>query len=93
MTVACLFFAHYQDVVGEHALSVTVGAGATVHDLALALQQTYPDLGDLLDQGRAAVDAEFAQDGTPLHEGAEVAWMPPMSGGSLRRSRQWRKSR
>ncbi len=84
MTVTCLFFAHYQDVVGEHDLTVTVGDDATARDLALSLQQTYPGLGDLLDQGRAAVDAEFAEGDTPLHDGAEVAWMPPMSGGSPR---------
>lgn len=83
MTVACLFFAHYQDIIGGHELPVTIGEQATVRDLALALQQTYPDLGDLLEQGRAAVDAEFAHDDTPLHDGVEVAWMPPMSGGAL----------
>ncbi len=83
MTIGCLFFAHYQDIVGGRELTVIVGENATVRDLALLLQQTYPDLGDLLEQGRAAVDAEFAQDDMPLRDGVEVAWMPPMSGGSL----------
>lgn len=84
MTVTCLFYAHYQDIVGGRDLTVTLPDDATVRTLALALQQTYPALGDLLEQGRAAVEAEFAQDDTPLHDGVEVAWMPPMSGGACR---------
>ncbi len=81
MTVHCLFFAHYQDIVGARDLAVTVGDNPTVSDLAALLQGRYPQLGNLLEQGRAAVDAEFAQADFPLHDGAEVAWMPPMSGG------------
>lgn len=64
-------------------MPIALGEGATVHDLAIALQDKYPALGSLLEQGRAAVEAEFAQGHTPLHDGAEVAWMPPMSGGAL----------
>jgi len=84
MTVSCLFFAHYQDIVGGREAQVTLGENATVQDLALSLQHAYPRLGNLLEQGRAAVDAEFAHADTSLHDGAEVAWMPPMSGGSPR---------
>ena len=49
--------------------------------LAEDLQRRYPGLGDLLTQGRVAVNAEFADADTALHAGDEVAWMPPMSGG------------
>lgn len=81
MTIGCLFFAHYQDVVGRRDLTVTLEDNGTISDLAFLLQKQYPKLGNLMEQGRAAVDAEFAQADTPLHDGAEVAWMPPMSGG------------
>ncbi|HUL65939.1 MAG TPA: molybdopterin converting factor subunit 1 [Burkholderiaceae bacterium] len=30
---------------------------------------------------RAAIDQAMAQDTTPLHEGAEVAFFPPVTGG------------
>jgi len=30
---------------------------------------------------RAAVDQAMAQDATPLHDGAEVAFFPPVTGG------------
>jgi molybdopterin synthase sulfur carrier subunit len=30
---------------------------------------------------RAAVDQAMAQDSTPLHDGAEVAFFPPVTGG------------
>ncbi len=84
MIVNCLFFAHYQDVVGRRDLAVTLRDDATVRDLALVLQEQYPTLGNLMEQGRAAVDAEFAQGHMPLHDRAEVAWMPPMSGGGFK---------
>ncbi len=80
MTVRVLFFAHYADVVGGRERTVTLPPGARVRDLATRLQGDYA-LGDLLAQGRVAVDGEFADAGTPLSEGAEVAWLPPVSGG------------
>jgi len=80
MTVRVLFFAHYADIVGRRERAVTLPPGASVRDLAARLEGEFA-LGDLLAQGRVAVDAEFAHAGTALYDGAEVAWMPPMSGG------------
>lgn len=74
-------------------MTVALGDDATVHDLAVLLQAKYPTLGSLLEQGRAAVDAEFAENHTPLRDGAEVAWMPPMSGGSSREGEPWQRLR
>ena len=82
MTVRALFFAHFQDVVGARERDLSVPASATVWDLARDLAALYPRLGDLLEHGRVAVNAEFADAATPLRDGDEVAFMPPMSGGS-----------
>lgn len=81
MNIHTLFFAHYQDVVGSRELTVAMERGATVRDLAARLEQDYPRLGNLLAQGRVAVNEEFADADTVLPPGAEAAWMPPMSGG------------
>ena len=82
MTVRMLFFAHLQDVAGAHELMLALPDGATVETAALELEQRAPGFHALLDHVRFAVNAEFAGPETPLHEGDEVAWMPPMSGGT-----------
>ena len=41
----------------------------------------YPRLADLMGKCAVAVDAEFATDEAPLTEGAEIALLPPVSGG------------
>ena len=81
ITVRMLFFAHLQDVAGTREMSLTLPDGATVRTAALELERA---LGSqvLRDHVRVAVNAEFADAETPLHENDEVAWMPPMSGGA-----------
>jgi len=81
MTVRMLFFAHLQDVTGVRELTLTLPEGATVGTAARALEGRTPDFRALLSHVRVAVNAEFADADTLLHEGDEVAWMPPMSGG------------
>ena len=82
MTARMLFFAHLQDVAGSRELTLLLPEGATVQAAAMALEQRFPGLDALLDHVRVAVNAEFAGPDTALHDGDEVAWMPPMSGGS-----------
>ena len=82
MTVRALFFAHFQDFVGARERDLSLPASADVRELARELTALYPRLGDLLQHGRVAVNAEFADAGSPLRDGDEVAFMPPMSGGS-----------
>ena len=78
-----LFFAHLQDVAGSHELAVALPEDTTVAAAAAALAERSAGFADLLAQARAAVNAEFAEASTVLHDGDEVAWMPPMSGGSF----------
>jgi molybdopterin converting factor subunit 1 len=81
MTVRMLFFAHLRDIAGGHELALALQDGATVETAAGALAERYPKFERLLAQARVAVNAEFAEASTALHDGDEVAWMPPMSGG------------
>jgi molybdopterin converting factor subunit 1 len=82
MTVTVLFFAHYQDVVGEREQRVTLSDPANVSDLADVLIRQYPDLTGMLSYARVAVNADHADPNTILHDDDEVALMPPMSGGA-----------
>lgn len=82
ITVRMLFFAHLQDVVGSHELAMSLPVEATVEESADMLAMQSSGFDRLLSQARVAVNAEFADAATVLHDGDEVAWMPPMSGGS-----------
>lgn len=55
--------------------------GATITAAATALATREPRLADLLTRTRVAVGAEFATPETSLHDGDELAFLPPMSGG------------
>ena len=83
ITVRMLFFAHLQDVAGSHELTLSLPDTATVETAAEALAERKGGFAGLLAQARAAVNAEFADAATLLRDGDEVAWMPPMSGGSV----------
>ena len=83
INVRMLFFAHLQDVAGSHELTLPLPDNATVAAAAASLAERDAGFADLLTQARAAVNAEFADAAALLHDGDEVAWMPPMSGGSF----------
>lgn len=84
MTVTVLFFAHYQDIVGVREQTQTLPDGASVRDLADALARLYPRLEAPLTYARVAVNSDFADPDTLLHNDDEIAFMPPVSGGIAR---------
>jgi molybdopterin converting factor small subunit len=55
--------------------------GATGRELIRALAERNPAIGPLLDVSRLAVNAEYVQIDAALHDGDEVAVIPPVSGG------------
>ena len=75
------FFAAHRERLGTDHLSVDLPDGATVQDLALALVVRFPDLGQVIDTARFAVNREYAARSTILHDGDEVALIPPVAGG------------
>ena len=50
-------------------------------ELRAALAAQHPVIAPLLPASRIAVDHAFATDSSPLREGAELALIPPVSGG------------
>jgi len=71
-----------RDLVGQGTLERTLPAPATVADLLAALQTEFPALDGVTSRMIISVNREFAQTGTPLADGDEVAMFPPVSGGS-----------
>jgi molybdopterin converting factor subunit 1 len=78
-----LLFARARDLAGMDVLDVAVPAGATVGDLRRCLRERCPRLGSLLERSAIAVNNEYAEDATPLPANAEVALVPPVSGGTM----------
>jgi molybdopterin converting factor subunit 1 len=74
-------FARARDLAGAGVVRVELPDGATVGDLRRHLAAAYPALGRLLERSAFAVNNEFADDALTLPVQAEVALLPPVSGG------------
>jgi molybdopterin converting factor small subunit len=82
MRVRVHLFAVARQRAGRSVVEVEVPGGSTVADLKAALGDQVPDLAPILPAARFAVEAEYADDATPIPPGADVALIPPVSGGS-----------
>ena len=83
MRITVLFFATLRDVVGARSLALELHGGvATIAELRRELSDRYPAAADNLRVALAAIDEEFAFDHDCFADGAEVAFFPPVSGGS-----------
>jgi molybdopterin converting factor subunit 1 len=81
MIVCVKLFAVAKERAGREHIEVEAGEGSTVRELREALASQYPPLADLIRQVRLAVNSEYARDDLVLLPGAEVAIIPPVSGG------------
>ncbi len=81
MRIRLLFFATLRDKLGQKSLELEVPEGMRVGELKALLAERYPALQEALRSVLVSIDREFAFDETPLREGAEVAFFPPVSGG------------
>lgn len=74
-----LLFARLRDLIG--ADHVEVDDVATVGELRRRLVERHPQVAGLLEKCAFAVDDEYAHDDAKISAGAEVALLPPVSGG------------
>ena len=81
MTLTVHLFAAARDLAGAAAVPVDLPTAATVADLRAALAARVPALAALLARSAIAVDHDFADDAHVLTATAEVAVIPPVSGG------------
>jgi molybdopterin synthase catalytic subunit len=81
MSIEILFFAAARDATGRDA-EVLAGPFSDVAALRAELAARHPRLAAVLPRCRIAVNEEFAEDGTPVPDGAEVALVPPVAGGA-----------
>ncbi|WP_456447071.1 molybdenum cofactor biosynthesis protein [Oceanithermus sp.] len=79
MRVNVRLFAHYREAAGTGRLELDLPEGSTVADAKAAVEAVVPGLD--LSGGMAALGEELVKPNTPLREGAELAFLPPVSGG------------
>lgn len=80
--VTVLFFANLKDKAGTARIEVSVEPKSTVGDLKRLLVECLPGLGSSMENVLASVNKQFAFVEDELPVGAEVAFFPPVSGGS-----------
>jgi molybdopterin converting factor subunit 1 len=81
VAIEILYFAGARDAAGV-ARERLAAAPPDVAALRAALLAARPALAPILPRCRIAVDREFVDDAAPVRDGAEVAIVPPVSGGA-----------
>jgi len=74
-------FAAMRQAVGGGAIDVELPDGATVAELRDRLATQLPALAGLIRHAMFAIDAQYVSLDAALHPGADVACIPPVSGG------------
>jgi molybdopterin converting factor subunit 1 len=81
MQVTVLFFAQARERTGRASSTLELRAGSRVADALGMIAREHPALEALWPHLAVAVDGTLSQADTPLAEGAEIALLPPVSGG------------
>lgn len=83
--ITVVAFATAADALGAPELEMEVPEGTRVEDLQRTLESEHPELAPLWPRLAVAVDGDLATPATEIPAGAEVALLPPVSGGALPR--------
>jgi len=81
VTVRVRLFAAAKDAAGTSVLELKLPDGATIADLRRRMAGDLPQLAALLGRVMFAIDAEYAGDTRRIPPEADVACIPPVSGG------------
>ena len=81
MRVRVRLFASLREVVGQSDVDLDLGSGATPEDVFSLLSEMHPALRQRRQSLSAAVNRRYVGFDEPLHDGDEVVFVPPVSGG------------
>jgi molybdopterin converting factor subunit 1 len=82
MRVEVLFFGQLKEVAGRERDTIELPEGACVSDLLRRYAEVSPALEPYFDVMAVALNQEYSEAEAALHDGDEVALIPPVSGGS-----------
>jgi molybdopterin converting factor small subunit len=81
MRVRVRLFAAARQAAERDTIEIDLGEGATVSDLRIAIGTQFPELRQLVRHSMFAINADYTDDTTPIPDAADVACIPPVSGG------------
>jgi molybdopterin converting factor subunit 1 len=79
--VKLLYFAVLRDIIGKSQTEVTLPDGATPADVWQTLAAEHPRLASFARPPLAAINESYADAAATLHDGDELAFIPPVAGG------------
>lgn len=82
MKIRLLAFASAGDALGTGETEIELPAGSRIADLKTVLDRDHPALAPLWPRLAIAIDGRIARSDQEIPDGAEVALLPPVSGGS-----------
>lgn len=81
MIVKVLYFASAQGLADVKSEEIRLRDGSSVKEMAVEMIRLHPALKTIAPTIRYSVNFEIAEDSAQLHEGDEVAVLPPVAGG------------
>ncbi len=81
MKVEIKLFAAAKQFAGGESVQVELPTDARVSDLRRTLTDRFPDARLIWRHALFAIDMEYVDDSAPLRQSADIACIPPVSGG------------
>ena len=81
ITVRCLFFARYAEILGSHEAELKLARGSSVADAVERLRSQTQGGQDLPDRPLVAKNQRHVQYDCGIENGDELAFFPPLAGG------------
>jgi MoaE-MoaD fusion protein len=82
MQVRILFFGILKDLTGRGSELLTLQEQATLGDVFTHYEKIAPKISDYAASIAISINQEFAEPDSKLNDGDEIAFLPPVSGGS-----------
>lgn len=81
--IKVLFFATLRDKAGTKSLELDLAPGATVRDVKDAVIRQFPGIQEHMEHCLVSLNHEYSEDPAEIPPAAEVAFFPPVSGGTF----------